>query len=158
MAREDDRVINILDEPSWNDVEKYTKALADNIKESGFKPDYLVGISRGGWLPAALLSHLMSWKLFVSIDVKKEGTERKVAENPQINWSALKGKKVLLVEDMLETGKSAQVAREFLEQNGADVRLACYFARDFSEIEPNFVLQKGIKKEVLFPWEKFRQT
>ena len=49
---------------------------------------------------------------------------------------ALNGKNVLLVEDMLETGLSAQVARQFLEQIGSDVRLACYFTRDFSEVYP----------------------
>lgn len=144
--------------PSWVSIEKYTQSLAAIINKSDFKPEYIVGISRGGWVPAILLSHLMAWTPFASIDVKKEGEERRVAENPLINWPALKGKRVLLVEDMLETGKSAQVAREFLEQYGADVRLACYFARNYSEVKPDFVLREGMKREVSFRWERFRET
>ena len=155
---EDGRRIDALDRLSWKDVEKYTSALSELIKASGFEPDFIVGISRGGLVPAVLLAQLMTRIPVASIDIIKEGQERKVAPNPQINWTAINGKKALLVEDILETGKSAHAAREFLEQNGAEVKLACYFARDFSEEEPDFILRSGIKKEVSFPWERFREA
>lgn len=143
--------------PSWGEVEDYTRALAEKIKEFGFEPHYVIGISRGGWVPAVLLSHLMKWVPFASIDIKKDGDGRRLEANPHINRKALQGANVLLVEDILETGKSAQVARQFLEQNGAEVRLACFFARDFSEIKPDFVLMEGLKEEIFFPWERFRE-
>ena len=155
---EDGRRIGACDRPSWKDVEKYTSALSELINASGFEPNFIVGISRGGLVPAVLLAHLMTRIPIASIDIIKEGQERKVVSNPQINWAAIDGKKVLLVEDLLETGRSAHVAREFLERNGANVRLACYFTRDFSEEKPDFVLQRGIKKEISFPWERFREA
>mgnify|MGYP001557959608 CR=1 FL=1 len=148
----------VIENPSYVDVEDYTKELADQIAQAGFEPDYTIGMSRGGWFPANFLSFRMNWKPLASIDVKRtgDGDGRVLGDNSHINTATLNGKCVLLVEDMLETGRSAVVAREFLEGHGATVRLACYFARDFSEVKPDFVVQDGITNEVFFPWEKSR--
>jgi hypoxanthine phosphoribosyltransferase len=36
---------------SWGEIEKMADDLATRIKNSGFKPDYLVGITTGVWSP-----------------------------------------------------------------------------------------------------------
>ncbi|MCL5113717.1 MAG: phosphoribosyltransferase [Patescibacteria group bacterium] len=149
----------IPENPSDDEVREYTHALADQIAQSGFEPDYIIGISRGGWLPAMYLSLLMKWKPFATIDVKKteDGKGTIVGENPHINRASIKGKSFLLVEDMFETGRTAEGAKGFLGSLGAsDVRTACYFARDFAEVKPDFVLRSGVTHEIFFPWERFR--
>lgn len=145
--------------PTYEDVEGYAIELAGQIAQSGFKPDYVIGISRGGWFPANFLSYLMDWTPLASIDVKRTAGNkgRIMGDNSHINPAVLKGRNVLLVEDMLETGKSAAAAEEFLKQHGATVKLACFFARDISEVEPDFVVQGGVANEVFFPWERFRK-
>ena len=123
----------IPEKPTYEDVEGYTRILAEQINGSGFQPDYTMGISRGGWFPAIYLSLRMEWAPFTGIDVKRtaDGNGRVMGDNSHINTDSLKGKNILLVEDMLETGKSAVVSKEFLEEHGANVKLACYFTRDF---------------------------
>ncbi|MBI4097947.1 MAG: hypothetical protein HY426_02805 [Candidatus Levybacteria bacterium] len=143
-------------EPSWSDVEQYTRSLRDLIEASGFQPDYHVWISRGGIVPGVLLSHLMPWKPSFMVGVRKEGERRVVQDSPHINWDALRDKKVLLVEDHLETGRSAIALKEHLESYGARVKLACYSASDKSEINPDFVLARGVNIPPLYPWERFR--
>ncbi len=149
---------NVPENPTYENVENYTRMLSEKIFQSGFEPDYTIGISRGGWFPAMYLSLRMKWHPFMDIDVKRteDGKGRVMGNNSHINTEALRGKNVLLVEDMLETGRSAAVAQEFLEEHGATVRLACYFARDFSEVKPDFVVQDGVSHEVFFPWERSR--
>jgi len=149
----------IPESPTYEDIEGYTRVLAEQITQSEFQPDYTIGISRGGWFPAMYLSLKMKWTPFADIDVKRteDGEGRIMGDNSHINTEALNGKNVLLVEDMLETGRSAVVARKFLEGHGASVRLACYFARDFSEVKPDFVVQDGVSNEVFFPWERSRK-
>jgi len=149
----------IPENPSDDEVREYTHVLADQIKQSGFEPDYIIGISNGGWMPAIYLSLLMKWKPFASLDVTKteDGKRRIVGENPHIDRTSIKGKSFLLVEDMFETGLTAKAAKRFLKSLGAaDVRTACYFARDFAEVKPDFVLRDGVTHEVFFPWERFR--
>lgn len=150
---------HVPENPTYANVEAYTRVLANQIKRSGFEPDYITGISRGGWMPAIYLSLLMEWKPFSSIDVKKteDGKERKAGKNLHIDRTSIRGSSFLIVEDMFETGKSAKAAREFLKSFGAtDVRIACYFARDFAEVKPDFVLRDGVNHEINFPWERFR--
>lgn len=149
---------NVAENPSDDEVREYAHALADQIEQSGFEPDYVIGISRGGWRPAIDLCLLMKWKPFVTIDVKKAEYGRIVGENPHINRASIKGQSFLLVEDMFETGLTAKGAKRFLESLGAkDVKTACYFARDFAEVKPDFVLRDGVTHEVFFPWERFRK-
>ena len=44
---------------SWQDVESQIHELAYQINQSGWRPDYVVGITRGGLTPALLLSNLL---------------------------------------------------------------------------------------------------
>jgi len=157
MSIESESFSRIPQEVSWAEVESYTRELTEIIAESGFVPDYLVGVSRGGWMPAILLAHLMRWKPFASIDVKKDGDKRYVDENSHINWDALFGLKVLLTEDMLESGISADVARIFLQEHGAEVKIGCYFSRIDTKIQPDYVLKEGLPETIKFPWERFRE-
>lgn len=147
--------MEVPEKPSWEDVEIWIIELAKQIGD--FKPDSVIGISRGGWIPAVLLSRITGGYSLIPIDIERVGKERKVRGLFALPSSMLAGKKVLLVEDIVETGKSLIVAKEFLEQNGATVKTVCIFTRDFSEIDPDFVIAKGLTYEVLFPWERLKE-
>ena len=44
---------------SWRDVYNLTLQLSERIVDSGFIPDVIVGIARGGWIPARILSDVL---------------------------------------------------------------------------------------------------
>ena len=46
--------------PSWDEIYAMLVNLAIKIKQSGFKPDLIVGVSRGGWAPGRILSDLLA--------------------------------------------------------------------------------------------------
>ena len=131
---------------NWDELRADVKALAGRIE---YVPDIIVGIVRGGLVPARLLSSELGVKDMYALTVKKVEEERKVANDILEN---INGKKVLLVEDMLETGKSLIVAKEYLEKKGAEVKTACLYTMPMSEIKPDFSL-KEITEVVPFPWE-----
>ena len=131
---------------NWDELRADVKALAGRIE---YVPDIIVGIVRGGLVPARLLSSELGVKDMYALTVKKVEEERKVANDILEN---INGKKVLLVEDMLETGKSLIVAKEYLEKKGAEVKTACLYTMPISEIKPDFSL-KEITEVVPFPWE-----
>ena len=114
-----------------------------------FAADIIVGIVRGGLVPARLLSTELGVKDMYALTVKKVGEERKVMSEI---LEDLHGKKILLVEDMLETGKSLIVAKEYLESKGAEVKTACLYTMPQSEIVPDFSIRQ-IGEVVHFPWE-----
>ena len=132
---------------NWTDFEQEMKTLSEKIN---YKPDKIIGITRGGIIPARLLSTFLDVKDMYGIAVKKVGEERKVVTDI---LEDLTGKHVLLVEDILETGRSLIIAKQYLESKGAKIKTACLYTMSISEIEPDFYLTQiqDIKK---FPWEK----
>ena len=47
-------------ELSFEDIQAGAYALASKIVESGYKPGIIVGLSRGGLVPAVMLSHILA--------------------------------------------------------------------------------------------------
>jgi len=131
---------------TWKELTEEVSALSSTIT---FSPDYIVGIVRGGIVPARLLSRNLNVKDMYCLTVKKVGDERKVTSDI---LEDLTNKKILLVEDMLETGKSLVVAKQYLEKKGASVKIACLYSMPHSQVSPDFFLREIINV-VSFPWE-----
>lgn len=64
----------------------------------------------------------------------------------------MQNKNILLVEDMLETGKSMIAAKEYLESKGAHVFTACLYTMHQSQIVPDYSL-RGVAHVIALPWE-----
>ncbi len=131
--------------------EKEICLLSRKIKKFGYKPDMIIGILRGGAIPARYLSKALDVKKMSAIEVIKDGEGRRVVAAPTYD---LEGLKILLVEDMLESGKSLDVGEKYLESKGAIVKTACFYIMPQSEIEPDLYLEE-IEDVVDFPWETF---
>ena len=124
----------------------------DNLfRRIDYKPDIVIGIARGGVVPALLLAsrlHVCSGDVYF-LTVKKNGQERMVRTEITENIS---GKNILLVEDMLESGKSLEAAKAYLENKGARVKTACLYTSTTTSVIPDFYI-KVERIPVKFPWE-----
>lgn len=81
-------------------------SIEKQIKESGFVPDYIVGVVRGGCVPAVYLSHRLKVPVqMVHWSTRDEGVEGNES-NYWIPEDLQAGKKILLVEDIIDTGLS----------------------------------------------------
>lgn len=130
---------------NWLEFDKEVRELGTKID---WKPDAVVGVARGGVIPAAMLGRVLGVKDMFTIKVRRNGEKREIVETmPDMN-----GQKVLLVEDMLETGKSMIVTKEYLESKGAEVKTACLYTMPQTEIVPDFSLRQ-VQEAQHFPWE-----
>jgi uncharacterized protein len=130
----------------WDTFTEETKKLGEKID---YTPDCIIGIARGGVIPAVLLSKQLKIKDMYVLKVRVEGNERKVMAEV---FTDISNKKVLVVEDMLESGKTMMVVKQYLESKGANVKTACLYVMPHTEIKPEFYL-KEIQKVEHFPWE-----
>ena len=131
---------------TWEECIAEIKRLSDLID---FKPDAIVGIVRGGIVPARLLASSLNVKDMYCLSVKKFNESRQVVTEIIEDVS---GKRALLVEDVLETGRSLQIAREYLIQKGVEVKTACLYTMPMTEVTVDFSLQEVVEVPS-FPWE-----
>ncbi|RLI31088.1 phosphoribosyltransferase [Candidatus Bathyarchaeota archaeon] len=141
---------------TWDDIVKLCEKLATKIVESGYKPDLIVAISRGGFAPARILCDILDIYTLASLSIKyyagvAERRDKPIVECP-LNVD-VKGKKVLLVDDVADTGHSLKVAVEHIRECGAsDVKVATLHYKPWSVFKPDFYGQET-DAWVVYVWE-----
>jgi hypoxanthine phosphoribosyltransferase len=142
--------------PTWNQIYAMLLSQAEKIRRSGFKPHVIVGVTRGGWIPARVLSDLLGIPDLASVGVEFYLGVAETRNKPVLTQRVsadVEGKKALLVDDVADTGKSLQLAREHILQQGAtEVRVATMYRKPFSAITPDYY-EKETRRWVVFPWE-----
>lgn len=141
--------------PTWNQLYKILLNQADKIRKSNFKPDIIVAISRGGWLPARILSDLLETSLaHVSVEFYIGVAQTK--NEPVLTQSVSKnvaGKKTLIVDDVADTGKSLKLVEKHILQHAAkEAKIATIYYKPWSIVKPDYYGQET-KLWIVFPWE-----
>ena len=89
---------------TWQQVEGACLELARQITASDWRPDYIVGIGRGGLIPANLLSQYTGIKM-CSLDISlRDGGD--TVSNLSMAEDAYNGKNILIVDDINDQGST----------------------------------------------------
>jgi uncharacterized protein len=132
----------------WSEFETQISELVEKID---CPIDVIVGVVRGGIVPARCLAAKLGVKEMYCLNVHKQGNNRTVVTSINPN---LKDKTVLLVEDVLESGKSLAVAANYLAgEKLALVKTVSLYYMPETEVTPDFTLGQVVSVP-RFPWEK----
>ena len=147
--------------PSWDQVYDMLIELARRVKDSGFRPDLIIGVSRGGWAPARIMSDLLENANTASIRIEFYLAPGVTARKPVISQAIMvpvKGVNVLVVDDVSDTGESLKVAVEHLDAGGAKaIKTATLFYKPQSIFKPDFFIVQT-EQWIIFPWERLENT
>lgn len=142
--------------PSWEKIHTMLLHLAQRIRKSGFEPDVIVGVCRGGWLPARVLSDLLgnpqiaSVKTEFYLGVAERKNKPRITQHVSVS---VLGKKVLVVDDVIDTGQSLRLVKSHVRKLGAtEVRVVTLYHKPWSKTTPDYY-QKRTSKWIVFPWE-----
>jgi hypoxanthine phosphoribosyltransferase len=142
--------------PTWNTIYAMLLSQAKKICQSGFKPDFIVGVTRGGWIPARILSDLLEIPNLATVRVEFYLGVAETLNKPALTQSVsavVLGKKTLVVDDVADTGRSLQLVKEHLLQQGAaEVQIATLYCKPFSVAKPDYY-EKKTRRWVVFPWD-----
>lgn len=141
---------------TWDEIQSSLLQLADRITESGYKPEMIVGIARGGWVVARILSDLLNVRDLASIKIEFyrniDDRERAPKITQPISESP-KGKILLLVDDVADTGESLLLARRHVIDQGArETRIATVHLKPWSKVVPEYYVNKT-ENWLMYPWE-----
>jgi len=147
---------------SWQDIDSLSRKLARIIKISGFTPEIIVGIQRGGCILAVFLSHLLGVRDFCTIGVRTTTAADIQAPRQSpvvIDDSSLRqvtGKRVLVVDDVTNTGATLIIAKNrVLIFSCKEVRTVV-LVWDTTNVKSCLADYYGTAVDawVVFPWEK----
>lgn len=141
---------------TWNDFAVMSRELAQEIADSGFNPEVLIGVARGGMIPAGALTYSLGVKLTDAINVEfytdVEATlPDPVLLAPMLDIDSIRGKRVLVVDDVVDSGRTLALVLELLTKFGAEVRSAVIYEKPTTSVKPDFVW-KSTSKWIVFPW------
>ncbi|MEM0362171.1 MAG: phosphoribosyltransferase [Sulfolobales archaeon] len=150
---------------SWDEIVEWSRELSKIVKASGFKPDVIVAVARGGYVPARLLCDFLNVENLLSIQSQHWTEAAKVAEKALIKFKYtvdLSGMKVLLVDDIVDTGESLILAKNFIvnEWRPDDVKIAALqWISPVAKLKPDFYLIE-VKEWYWFqyPWTRLEDT
>jgi len=142
---------------SWNQVHEFLIELAKKVNESGFSPDVIVGISRGGLIPSRILSDLLDNPNLASVRVKFYLNINKKIKEPVITQpisAPIEGKTILIVDDVADTGKSLHLVYEKLWERANRTKTLTLFYKPWSCFKPDFYARET-SAWIIFPWELY---
>ncbi len=130
------------------------KKLSERIK--GYTPHVLIGISRGGLVPVRLLSDMLGNRNvgIIRVELYKEmGIAKDSPKITQAITADVKGKRVLLVDDVADSGKSLAAAKKYIKSLGADeIKIATFHCKPKSMVKPDYFI-KMVSGWIVYPWE-----
>jgi len=141
---------------SWGGIVRDSRRLSWMIRDSGYAPEIIVAIGRGGYVPARILCDYLLIHDLASIKVEHWGTcvvrEKAVIKFPLS--AQIRNKKVLLVDDVTDTGDTLKVSLQHLKRfRPQEVKTAVLIHKTRSAIIPDYFVRKIIKwRWVIFPW------
>jgi len=143
--------------PSWNQIYRLLLKLAEAVRKSGFEPDVIVGVSRGGWIPARIMSDLLENPKLANVTVEFYVGLAETKNEPIITQPvsvSVKDKRVLVVDDLADTGESLKLVNSHLKKHDAsEAKIATIYYKPWSIIVPHYY-EKETRRWIVFPWER----
>jgi hypothetical protein len=142
--------------PTWKQIYGMLFNQARKIRGDGYKPDIIVGIARGGLVPSRVLADLLETRDFAIITIEYYCGINQTRQEPilkQCLHTQLTDKKVLLVDDVSDGGRSLQLAKKHLEEQCAkEIKIATLYCKPGTITKPDY-FEKETNHWIVFPWE-----
>lgn len=144
--------------PSWDEIYDMCVHLAGKVRDSGYSPDLILGVARGGWIVARILSDILDNPNVASLRVQFYEDVAKTSKTPRITQpvsAPVTGAKVLVVDDVADTGESLRAVTKHLKEMGAaEVRIATLHYKPKSVVMPEYFVRKT-DAWIVYPHERF---
>ena len=132
----------------WNKIDDLVKEISS--RASTYKPTHIVGIARGGLVPAVMLSHRLNLPmetLGVSFRDNKATHHTK--------FKPIKDARYLIVDDINDSGTTFKVVTDIFKNRRLQHRTAALINKEKSDFDVDFYGEMFYHDDwITFPWEK----
>jgi hypoxanthine phosphoribosyltransferase len=142
---------------SWESCSDMARSLALLIKNSGYKPDLVIAIGRGGYVPARVVCDFLLHDMLTSFKIEHCGMAAQ--EKPQVIVRFplavdIRNQAVLIVDDLTDTGQTMNAAVLYIRSLGPrEIRTAVLQHKVTSSFCPDyFSLEEREWRWIIYPW------
>ncbi|WP_067673800.1 phosphoribosyltransferase [Nocardia miyunensis] len=144
------------EELDWQLFGTASRELAEMVAGDGFEPDLILSIARGGLFVAGALGyaldvknlHVMNVEFYTGVDQR---LDMPVMLPPVPSAVDLAGARVLVADDVADTGATLRLVRDFCADKVAEVRCAVIYQKPRSEVSCEYVWRRT-DRWINFPW------
>lgn len=141
---------------TWEGYGKAARELAGQVADSGFRPDLILAIARGGLFPAGSLGYALSVKNLYVMNLEfysgvDERLDVPVMLPPYLDKFDLNDARILIVDDVADTGHTLKAVFDFCQEVVAESKTAVLFEKPHSLVKCDFVWKKTARW-INFPW------
>ena len=142
---------------SWSEIQRLCQQLASMIRTSGYKPEIIITIARGGYVPARLLCDYLNIMDLTSIKIEHYLSLADKEEQATIHYplcTDIRNNRVLLVDDVNDSGDTLDVAIKHLQSfQPTEIRTAVIHHKIVSHFSVDYYAAKIIKwRWIIYPW------
>src|SRR3954464_10726747 len=125
---------------SWDDLGAGARELAQAVADDGYRPDMVLGIARGGLLVAGALGYALGVKNTFTMNVEfytgvDERLDVPMILPPVPDLIDFADTRVLIADDVADTGETLRTVHEFCEGKVAEVRTAVLYEKPRSSVK-----------------------
>jgi uncharacterized protein len=141
---------------SWADLGTAADELAALIEADGYRPDAVLALARGGLPIGGALAYALGVKQMATLNVEfytgiDERLDEPVMLPPVPDLTLLRTERLLVVDDVADTGRTLALARDFCAEHGPEVRTAVLYEKPQSVVRCDFVWRRT-DRWINFPW------
>ena len=141
---------------SWDDLGLGARALAEAVRRDGFEPDLILAVARGGLLVAGAIAYALDVKNTFTMNVEfytgvDERLDAPLLLPPVPDPVDLRQARVLVADDVADTGATLALVKEFCAPHVAEVRTAVLYEKPRSIIPSEYVWRRT-DLWITFPW------
>jgi hypoxanthine phosphoribosyltransferase len=142
---------------SWARTYELTRRLSLRILKTAFRPDLVVAIGRGGYVPARIVCDFLEVTDLTAIKIEHWGMGAQKQDTALLRFPLnvdVSGQKILVVDDVTDTGDTLRIASTYLlQQHPAEVRTAVVQHKTTSYFIPDYYGQRIVKwRWIIYPW------
>ena len=141
---------------TWDDLGRGARELATAVRDDGFAPDLVLGIARGGLLVAGALGYALGVKNTFTMNVEfytgiDERLDMPMILPPVPELVDLEEARVLIADDVADTGQTLVLVKDFCAGKVGEVRCAVLYEKPRSAVRCEYVW-RSTDSWIVFPW------
>jgi hypoxanthine phosphoribosyltransferase len=141
---------------SWQDLGDGARELAEFVHRDGYKPDIVLAIARGGLLVGGAIGYALGVKNTFTMNVEfytgvDERLEMPMLLPPVPDLVDFAEQRVLIADDVADTGATLALVKDFCQGKVAEVRCAVLYEKSRSKVSCEYVWRRT-DRWIEFPW------